>query len=172
MAKNILAAAFATDWGGVEIAWDNEGLCRLELPDPALNVPAYKLPKFAQTVADQVIAYLAGDSKAFDLPLNLNGIKGFRLDVYNKLLTIPYGTVISYGELAGLAGSPRAARAAGTAMAVNPLPLIIACHRVIGSTGHLQGFGGSLDLKQRLLELEGVEVNKNRKVDWNHFRYS
>ncbi len=103
----------------------------------------------------QITEYLAGERRRFDLPLDLRGT-AFQLAVWTELARVPYGTTISYGELATQIGRPRAARAVGTAVGANPLPIIIPCHRVIGKTGALVGFGGGLDLKQRLLALEGA----------------
>ncbi len=103
----------------------------------------------------QLAEYLAGDRRRFDLPIDLRGTE-FQLYVWHELAQIPYGTTVSYGEIAARIGRPRAARAVGAAVGSNPIPIIIPCHRVIGKTGALVGFGGGLDLKQRLLALEGI----------------
>jgi methylated-DNA-[protein]-cysteine S-methyltransferase len=101
----------------------------------------------------QLDAYFAGDLRVFDLPLAPEGTE-FQLRVWNELRKIPYGETISYGELARRVGDPTAARAVGLANGRNPLPVIVPCHRVIGADGSLTGFGGGLDRKRRLLELE------------------
>ena len=101
----------------------------------------------------QLDAYFAGDLRVFDLPLAPAGTD-FQLRVWNELTRIPYGETISYGELARRVGDPGAARAVGLANGKNPLPVIVPCHRVIGADGSLTGFGGGLDRKRRLLELE------------------
>jgi methylated-DNA-[protein]-cysteine S-methyltransferase len=107
------------------------------------------------TAIRQLRQYFAGRRKDFDLPLDLHGTPNQQL-VWQALLEIPYGKTLSYGQLAGRIGSPRAARAVGTACGRNPVPVIVPCHRVIGSTGGLHGYGGGLWRKRLLLELEGV----------------
>jgi methylated-DNA-[protein]-cysteine S-methyltransferase len=102
----------------------------------------------------QLQAYFAKKSIRFDLPLRLGGTP-FQLAVWRELQHIPYGEVISYGELARRIGSPRASRAVGAANGANPIPIVIPCHRVIGSNGRLTGYGGGLPVKTALLELEG-----------------
>ena len=87
-----------------------------------------------------------------------HGVTPFQRAVLEQTMRIPLGETRSYGEIAELAGSPRAARAVGRVMATNPLPFIVPCHRVIGSDGTLHGYGGGLDLKERLLKVEGVRV--------------
>lgn len=101
----------------------------------------------------QLDAYFDGALRDFDLPLAPQGTE-FQRSVWRALREIPYGRTISYGTLAQRVGRPRAARAVGAANGRNPLPIVIPCHRVIGSSGRLTGFGGGLDTKQRLLELE------------------
>jgi len=102
---------------------------------------------------DQLHEYLTGSRRTFDLPLDLRGTE-FQRDVWNAIATIPYGLTVSYGEIAGQVGRPRAVRAVGQAVGANPVPIVIPCHRVIGRDGHLVGFGGGLPLKERLLSLE------------------
>lgn len=97
--------------------------------------------------------YLQGKSKNLELPYRID-TTAFRAKVYEATKQIPSGKTASYGEIAAQAGSPKAARAVGAAMAANPLPLIIPCHRVVGSSGKLTGFGGGLHIKEMLLELE------------------
>lgn len=106
-------------------------------------------------VRDQLTAYFDGRLRAFDLPLTLNGTD-FQKSVWTYLATIPFGETRSYGQLAQELGTPRASRAVGAANGANPLPVVLPCHRVIGSTGKLTGFGGGLPTKKFLLELEGV----------------
>lgn len=89
-------------------------------------------------------------------PIDWRGITSFRRAVLEACASIPIGETRSYGWLAEQAGSPRAARAAGRVMATNPWPLLIPCHRVVGSTGALHGYGGGLPLKERLLQIEGA----------------
>jgi methylated-DNA-[protein]-cysteine S-methyltransferase len=105
----------------------------------------------------QLDSYFAGELREFDLPLAPQG-SAFQMSVWRELRRIPYGETISYGELARRVGDPTKARAVGAANGSNPLPVIVPCHRVIGADGSLTGFGGGLERKRRLLELEaGVQ---------------
>jgi methylated-DNA-[protein]-cysteine S-methyltransferase len=101
----------------------------------------------------QLRAYFAGELETFDLPLAPQGT-AFQLRVWKLLCDIPYGETVSYGELARRAGNPKASRAVGLANGRNPIPIIIPCHRVIGSNGKLTGYGGGLPIKEKLLALE------------------
>lgn len=103
--------------------------------------------------ARQLDAYFAGKLSEFDLPLAPEGTP-FQRTVWEELRRIPYGETISYGELARRIGNPNASRAVGLANGSNPIAIVIPCHRVIGSTGKLTGFGGGLEVKRRLLEIE------------------
>ena len=112
--------------------------------------------------AGQLEEYFAGNRRVFELPLDLD-VSEFAGRVLSALARVPYGETTSYGELAGAAGAPRAARAVGTVMSQNPLPIVLPCHRVIASDGTLGGYGGTLErssgelqLKRDLLELEGA----------------
>lgn len=107
---------------------------------------------FAETIR-QLSAYFAGELTDFDVPLALEGTE-FQLRVWQSLRGIPYGETISYGQLAARLGNPKAARAVGLANGSNPVPIIIPCHRVIGSNGSLVGYGGGLANKKTLLALE------------------
>ncbi|AVH99850.1 MULTISPECIES: methylated-DNA--[protein]-cysteine S-methyltransferase [Streptomyces] len=101
--------------------------------------------------------YFAGAPDALDLPLDWSLTSGFNRQVLRELAAgVPYGTVVGYGELARRVGQPGAAQAVGAAMGSNPLPVVVPCHRVVESDGGLGGFGGGLETKRRLLELEGV----------------
>lgn len=101
----------------------------------------------------QLKEYFAGSRKDFDLPVKLNGTE-FQVSVLKALQKIPYGETVSYGEIAKRIGRPRAVRAVGAANGRNPIPIVVPCHRVIGSSGDLTGFGGGLDTKEALLRLE------------------
>ena len=101
----------------------------------------------------QLAEYFTGERKDFDLPLQLSGTE-FQVQVLEELQKIPYGETTSYGDIASRIGRPKAVRAVGAANGRNPLPIVIPCHRVIGSGGDLTGFGGGLDLKEALLRLE------------------
>ena len=101
----------------------------------------------------QLNEYFAGQRKVFDLELKPSGTS-FQLEVLQALKHIPYGQTVSYQDIANAVGRPRAVRAVGSANGRNPLPIVIPCHRVIGSDGSLTGFGGGLRAKQYLLALE------------------
>lgn len=106
-------------------------------------------------VAAQLREYLAGERTTFGVALDLRGT-AFQLRVWEQLRTIPYGQTRSYAELAAAVGRPRAFRAVGLANGRNPVSVIVPCHRVIGSSGSLTGYGGGLDRKLALLALEGA----------------
>jgi len=103
--------------------------------------------------AKQFDEYFKKDRQNFDLPLVLHGTD-FQVKVWKALQKIPYGQTRSYGELAAMTGNPKACRAAGMANNRNPITIIVPCHRVIGHDGSLTGYGGGLELKQKLLDLE------------------
>ncbi len=97
--------------------------------------------------------YFAGTRLAFDLPLDLR-VAPFHADVLRELALVPYGRTDTYGSLAAKVGRPRAARAVGTVMNRNPIPIVLPCHRIVGADGSLTGYAGGLDVKRRLLRLE------------------
>jgi methylated-DNA-[protein]-cysteine S-methyltransferase len=105
----------------------------------------------------QLRDYFAGKLVQFDLPLKPDGTP-FQMQVWRELQNIPYGTVISYGELARRIGKSKASRAVGAANGANPIPIIIPCHRVIGSNGKITGYAGGVHIKEALLELERVRL--------------
>ena len=109
----------------------------------------------------QLAAYFRGELKSFDLPLHLTGTD-FQKSVWTALKEIPYGQTISYGVLAGRVGNPKASRAVGAANGANPIPIIIPCHRVIGSDKSMTGFGGGVKTKEFLLKHEGVLADQPR----------
>jgi len=100
--------------------------------------------------------YFSGRRRDFDLDLDLRGLPPFTVSVLRRLARVPYGETTTYGTLAARAGHPRAARAIGTVMNRNRIPIVLPCHRVVGAGGDLVGYGGGLDRKVKLLELEGV----------------
>ena len=108
-------------------------------------------------VTSQLAEYFAGTRTQFDLPLAPEGT-AFERAVWAELAKIPFGETRSYGEIARTLGRPDAARAVGRANGANPIPIVVPCHRVIGADGSLTGFGGGLDVKARLLELEGLAL--------------
>lgn len=151
--------------GTLVLVADDRGLRYVVFPNHPLgeiglapgDTPERPADPLLAAAATQLEEYFAGKRQAFDLPFHLEGA-AFELDVWNALRTIPYGDTISYGEQSERAGHPGAFQAVGAANGRNPLPIILACHRVIGSDGSLVGFGGGLDRKRLLLDLEsGVQ---------------
>ena len=110
----------------------------------------------------QLEAFFAGDLQAFDLPLRMSGTP-FQKQVWQGLLTIPYGTTISYAELAARIGRPGASRAVGAANGRNPIGIIVPCHRVIGANGTLTGYGGGLDRKEWLISHEASVLERQHR---------
>lgn len=108
--------------------------------------------RFAEPIR-QLNAYFAGKLESFELNVQPQGTP-FQLQVWRRLCEIPYGQTISYGQLAARLGNPKASRAVGLANGANPIPIVIPCHRVIGSNGKLTGYGGGLPMKEKLLALE------------------
>jgi methylated-DNA-[protein]-cysteine S-methyltransferase len=154
-----------TAWGWVGIATSPDGLLALTLPEPTQErslepllerlgkTQLYDDPRL-DSLKRKLQHYFDGQRVLFDEPLDLGEATAFQRRVWLAVRDIPYGETRSYGQIARQVGSPGAARAVGQAMAANPLPIVVPCHRVIGSDGDLRGFGGGLDLKQRLLEME------------------
>jgi methylated-DNA-[protein]-cysteine S-methyltransferase len=111
----------------------------------------------------QLRSYFSGELHRFDLPLDLVGTE-FQQRVWRALQTIPYGETRSYSQIAEQIGAPRAVRAVGAANGRNPIPIVVPCHRVIGASGDLVGFGGGLDWKRFLLGLEAENVERSRQA--------
>jgi methylated-DNA-[protein]-cysteine S-methyltransferase len=122
---------------------------RVVRPDPAWHEDRRPLEETIR----QLSAYFSGELQRFSLPLAPEGTP-FQLEVWRRLCDIPYGETLSYGEVARRIGHPNASRAVGLANGANPIPIVIPCHRVIGSTGKLTGYGGGLLTKEKLLALE------------------
>lgn len=122
-------------------------------PDPAWKQDSVPLEK----TISQLRSYFAGEREDFDLSLAPEGTN-FQQQVWRRLCDIPYGETISYGELARRMGNPQASRAVGLANGSNPIPIVIPCHRVIGSNGKLTGYGGGLPIKEKLLALERKQL--------------
>lgn len=108
------------------------------------------------TLLKKLDRYFAGKRETFDIDLLLHGTE-FQVAVWKAVARIPYGHTTTYGSIASAVGRPTAVRAAGTAIGANPLPIVIPCHRVVAGNGGLAGFGGGLERKKRLLELERVK---------------
>lgn len=146
-----------TPLGPVLVAGDDQGIGRINFQDgnAPLEIPGNWEHDDAALcdAADQLRAYFAGRLKVFELPLHPRGT-AFQEQVWAQLRAIPYGETRTYGQLAKNLGMPTGARAVGAANGQNPLPIVVPCHRVIGSTGKLTGFYGGLHLKEFLLNHE------------------
>jgi methylated-DNA-[protein]-cysteine S-methyltransferase len=113
-------------------------------------------PRSVDDARRELDEYFAGRRRAFDLALDLRTLPPFTVSVLGELARVPYGETTTYGALARRVGRPNAARAVGTVMNRNRIPIVLPCHRVVGSTGDLTGYAGGLDRKRTLLELEGA----------------
>jgi methylated-DNA-[protein]-cysteine S-methyltransferase len=173
-ASALVWRAYDTPWGEGMVAADEDGLRLVELP----RVPAAPAGSCDQYVTEKdgsnfkghaalerwvqaLEEYFRGERLAWtaqDIPWDDLGVRPFEREVYEALLTVPPGETVSYGQLAEMAGHPRAARAVGSAMAANPIPVVIPCHRVIRSDGTLGNYGDDPDWKPRLLEHERSTV--------------
>jgi methylated-DNA-[protein]-cysteine S-methyltransferase len=148
-------------FGELLVAATDRGLCRIWF-DPEgqeeelgrlFGLRVLRSP--LDDVRRELDEYFAGTRHEFDLPLDLR-VAAFHEQVLRELAQVPYGITTTYGALAGKVGRPRAARAVGTVMNRNPIPIVLPCHRVLGSNGALTGYAGGLDMKLKLLQLEGA----------------
>jgi methylated-DNA-[protein]-cysteine S-methyltransferase len=151
-----------TPIGPLTVGVSERGLIKVsfgdELAELLTRVPLAVVdePGWLDPARTQLGEYFAGSRREFDLPLDWGLIGGFARDVLGTLFrTVGYGQVVTYQDLADRVGQPGAARAVGGAMGANPIPVVVPCHRVLAAGG-LGGFGGGLETKRRLLELEGV----------------
>lgn len=142
--------------GPLVLAGDGEVLTHIRFHGES-DASWHEAPEpFVDAIA-QLRAYFAGELTAFDLAVRPQGTP-FQQSVWRALLDIPYGETTSYGAIAKLIGKPDAVRAVGAANGANPIPIVIPCHRVIGASGKLTGFGGGLDVKEKLLRLESRQL--------------
>lgn len=130
-------------------------------PSPEINA-SYEAFHFLSQAMTQVNEYMAGKRKRFDLPLDLVGVSEFQSRVLQATQNILYGSVTTYAHIAAEIGKPLASRAVGSALARNPLLMLVPCHRVIGKNGALHGFAApeGIETKEALLRLEGITINK------------
>ena len=152
--------------GPLLVAASERGLLRVSFdPDPERELEqlgriagprVLRAPRAVDNVRRELDEYFEQRRDAFDLTLDLRDLTPFSLRVLGELALVPYGATSTYGELAARAGKPGAARAVGTIMNRNPVPIVLPCHRIVGSTGALVGYGGGLDRKVLLLRLEGA----------------
>ena len=149
---------FKTPVGRLVVAADEPGIRRVLFEKNRYEAERdtwRRDPAALREAREQILAYFAGERRAFDLPLDPIGTP-FQLRVWNALRQIPFGATWSYRDVARRLGDPKAVRAVGAANGRNPLPIIVPCHRVIGSDGRMVGFGGGLPTKQFLLVHEGL----------------
>ena len=147
-----------TPLGRLQIKATENGLCGIWFPSRARNpVPSSGKNKVMTVAKQELSAYFAGDLTAFSVPLDWQGTR-FQESVWQALLAVPFGETVTYGDIARAIGRPRSSRPVGGAVGKNPLPIIVPCHRIIGSDRSLTGFTGGLDIKIRLLELEGHSI--------------
>ena len=143
--------------GTLTLVGDEAGLRRIDFEKEKNPITIQgewkKQPGFFDSVKAQLKAYFKGELKVFDILLAPVGTP-FQLKVWQALSSIPYGELVSYKTIAEAIGNPKAVRAVGGANGKNPIPIIVPCHRVIGSDGSLTGFGGGLETKKRLIDLE------------------
>ena len=130
-----------------------KGISRLGFEEPAGPAAANESWPLLDEAARQLGEYFSGHRREFDLPLDLEGTE-FQQRVWRAVSGIPYGQTRTYAQIAAGVGSPRAVRAVGAANGANPVAILVPCHRVVGSGGGLGGYGGGLELKRRLLDLE------------------
>jgi methylated-DNA-[protein]-cysteine S-methyltransferase len=169
---------FETKLGFAGIAWSNNGITRFRLPDPDRKAAAQQFkgktesqspPPHVGAVMDDAERYFAGERIDFsEIGLDLTSVDPLRRTIYNALRKVSFGETVTYGELAKRAGvtAPQAAQDVGVAMARNPVPLIIPCHRVLAAGGKLGGFSapGRTQTKERMLALEGVFIGNQPRL--------
>ena len=161
MNSSLYRSKLETPFGEILIGVDDDGmLLEIRLPNRGPFSPKHiSMPPAAacgmDCVRSQLREYFAGTRRTFDLPLDARGTE-FERTIWERLRSIPYGATTSYGAIALELGLLNGARAVGRANGANPIPIVIPCHRVIGSNGDLTGFGGGLPLKRALLEFEGA----------------
>jgi methylated-DNA-[protein]-cysteine S-methyltransferase len=146
----------ATHRGVLRISFDPSPEEYLERLARLAGPRVLRAPRQVATVRNELDEYFEGRRREFDLTLDLRGTNAFAARVLDELARVPYGRTATYGELAARAGRPSAARAVGTVMNRNPIPIVLPCHRIVGANGSLVGYGGGLDRKEQLLRLEGA----------------
>ncbi|NLP35021.1 MAG: methylated-DNA--[protein]-cysteine S-methyltransferase [Clostridiales bacterium] len=152
---------YDTPIGKIRIAEDGNAITEIDLLSLEFPVSTIEMKEtgLIRKAYEELMEYLNGRRKEFSVPLNPKGTD-FQRNVWNVLQTIPYGETRSYGQVAVQAGNPKASRAVGMANNRNPILIMIPCHRVIGADGSLTGYGGGLDLKEHLLNLEREGVRR------------
>jgi methylated-DNA-[protein]-cysteine S-methyltransferase len=145
-----------TPHGLCRIAFDPEPERELERLARSFGIRALRSPRPVEAARRQLDEYFGGRRREFELDVDLGRATPFTRGVLAELARVPYGATTTYGRLAAESGRPRAARAVGTVLHRNPVPIVLPCHRVVGSTGSLVGYAGGLERKETLLRLEGT----------------
>jgi len=145
-----------SDRGLCTISYDTDPEGKLEQLARAFGGRVLRSPRPLDPVKRELDEYFEGQRRSFDLEVDLRVTRDFGRTVLAELARVPFGEVTTYGALAARAGKPRAARAVGTIMNRNPVPIVLPCHRVVGANGALVGYAGGLERKQALLRLEGA----------------
>ena len=148
----------ATDRGLLRVSFTAGRDPKRELEDIArvAGLRVLRAPRAVDAAQRELDQYFAGKRRVFDMAVDLRGLAPFNVQVLEELARIPFGSTATYGELARRSGRPKAARAVGMVMNRNPIPIVLPCHRIIGSNGSLTGYAGGLEIKEQLLRLEGV----------------
>ncbi|GIU95199.1 MAG: methylated-DNA--protein-cysteine methyltransferase [Gaiellaceae bacterium] len=146
----------ASESGLAWITFDPEPERDLERLARIAGPRVLRSPRSVSVVHRELDEYFARSRRSFDLPLDLRALPPFTVSVLRELARVPYGQTVTYAELAARVGRPRAARAVGTVLNRNRMPIVLPCHRVVGSSGGLVGYAGGLERKVALLELEGA----------------
>ncbi len=144
---------YSSPVGDILIAWEEDKIIELRFIRTGETLPQGEQTPLSREVCRQLGEYFAGKRKLFDFPMEVCGTE-FQRRVWRALMDIPYGETRSYKDIAAAAGSPKAFRAVGMSNNRNPIAIAIPCHRVIGADGALVGYGGGMDKKAALLELE------------------
>ena len=145
-----------TDHGVCRISFDADPAHHLEVLARQFGSRVLRSAKPVDEARRELDEYFAGKRRHFDLEVDTRFLPDYNRVVLDELARVEYGTTTTYGTLAALTGNPRAARAVGTVMNRNPIPIVLPCHRVVGATGSLTGYAGGLDRKELLLRLEGA----------------
>lgn len=156
----IFKAYYRSELGRLEIRGTEKGIMSLKFVAGRGRTDR-NLPPIVKKCRQQIDEYFSGKRKKFAVKLYLEGT-AFQKSIWKELLKVPFGKTAAYGEIARAAGNPKASRAVGNANNRNPVSIIIPCHRIVGSTGGLTGYGGGLWRKEWLLKHEGVQVKKGR----------
>jgi methylated-DNA-[protein]-cysteine S-methyltransferase len=146
----------ASDRGLATISFDPDPESKLEQLARIAGPRVLRSSRSVDPARRELDEYFQGHRQSFDLTVDLRALPAFTVTVLEELARVPYGETTTYGDLARRVGHPRAARAVGTVMHRNRIPIVLPCHRVVGAAGDLTGYAGGLDVKQTLLELEGA----------------